>query len=287
MSPSARPRSFTSRSAAASSARCASRRVNSHERSAARSAPCQALRSVIACRQTSPIPASMSCSRAHPISSGGARSIADHPCPPGAWPHTILPIRAQGRTAEVSTAAQERSQSESDAMRERLRALIQERSVLRGTFTLASGVTSSVFFDLKRTALDAEGMRLIGVALAERLAGDPARYLGGLELGAVPVIMAAGLATGRHALIIRKSSKDHGTRKLIEGAFEPGAEVTVIEDVTTTGGSALAAVKVLRDAGCRVARVVTVVDRLQGAEAAFTAAGLAFDALYTRHDFGL
>ena len=173
--------------------------------------------------------------------------------------------------------------------RQELIAVIKRRSLRSGQeFTLASGRKSTVYVNLKPTMLDPEGARLIGAALAEKAAALNADCVGGLEMGAVPLVSAAaamsavaGQPVG--AMFIRKTAKDHGTRSLIEGLAEgetlAGRHVVVVEDVTTTGGSSLKAVAALREAGAEVAHVVTVVDREEGAGEAFAAAGVTLHAL--------
>ena len=168
--------------------------------------------------------------------------------------------------------------------RQELIAIIKRRSLRTGQeFTLASGRKSTVYVNLKPTMLDPEGARLIGAALASEAAALKADCVGGLEMGAVPLVAATAAMSavaGRPvaAIFVRKAAKDHGTQSLIEGLAEgetlTGRHVVVVEDVTTTGGSSLKAVAALRDAGAEVAHVVTVVDREEGAGEAFAAAGI-------------
>jgi len=185
--------------------------------------------------------------------------------------------------------------SDLTAIRDRLRTLIAERSVSRGTsITLASGKTSDFYVNMKATMLHAQGAHDIARLMIDALERYEVSYVGGLEMGAVPLAsaVAAISATGErplHAFFVRKSAKEHGTQSLIEGlpkgAALSGTAVAVLEDVTTTGGSALRAVELLRSAGADVRTVITVVDRLEGASEAFTAAGVPFTALLTARDF--
>jgi orotate phosphoribosyltransferase len=179
--------------------------------------------------------------------------------------------------------------------RQRLSDIIRRRSFRqKGAFKLASGRTSTLYFNLKPTMLDPEGARLIGAALAERAAALGGDLVGGLELGAVPLVSAvaamsavAGRPIG--AVFVRKAAKEHGTQSLVEGLADgeslAGRKVVVVEDVTTTGGSSLKAVAALRAAGAVVEHVLTVVDREEGAAEAFAAAGLALHALFRKSDF--
>src|SRR5919204_4042178 len=146
-------------------------------------------------------------------------------------------------------------------------ALIACGAVKFGRFKLASGATSDYYVDIKKASTDPNVLRLMGEGLGKRVGG--AQRIAGMELGAVPLAAAAALASGVPFLMVRKKAKDHGTASRIEGPFAAGEEVVVVEDVTTSGGSSIEAVKVLRDAGLKVTRVVTVVDREAGATKAF------------------
>jgi len=168
----------------------------------------------------------------------------------------------------------------------RLLSLLAERSAKRGTFTLASGRQSDLYIDCRLTTMHPEGLSLIGpLALAQLQAhGWTADAVGGLTLGADPVSYAIAYAsqlagTPVRAFTVRKEAKTHGTGKLIEGAFVPGDRVVVIEDVITTGGSALKAVDAIRAAGGVILGVLSVVDREEGGREALEAAGLAVTSL--------
>lgn len=174
--------------------------------------------------------------------------------------------------------------------RARLRDIIQEESLLKsGDFTLASGQKSSFFFDMKRTVYHPEGADLVGDLVLAALADIPVDAVGGLVVGAVPIValvVAKSAGTRNiHGFHVRKQAKDHGTANLIDGRLEPGARVVMFEDVTTTGGSVLQAVRAVRERGCTVETVVTIVDRLAGAEDNLRAEGLDLIALFTREDF--
>lgn len=168
----------------------------------------------------------------------------------------------------------------------RLLDLLAQRSATRGSFTLASGRQSDLYIDARLTTMHPEGLSLIGplglATLRER--GWTADSVGGLTLGADPVSYAIAYAsqlagTPVRAFTVRKEAKTHGTGKLIEGAFVAGDRVVVIEDVITTGGSALKAVAAIRAAGGVVLGVLAVVDREEGGREAIEAEGLAVDAL--------
>jgi orotate phosphoribosyltransferase len=179
--------------------------------------------------------------------------------------------------------------------RERLFELIRRLSFRQGgEFRLASGRMSTIYFNLKPAMLDPEGARLIGAALAGIAADLGADRVGGLEIGAVPLVAATAAmsAVNGHpvrAIFVRKAAKEHGTQSLVEGLAEgeslQAKHVVVVEDVTTTGGSALKAIDALRAAGAEVRHVVTIVDREEGASGTFAAAGITLHPLFRKSEF--
>jgi orotate phosphoribosyltransferase len=180
------------------------------------------------------------------------------------------------------------------ADRTTLEQLLLERSVRRGEFVLASGQRSSYYIDCRLTTMSAPGQALIGRLGLEaiRAAGWRPRSVGGLTLGADPVAYAIAAASAGDppqidAFSVRKEAKTHGTGRLIEGNFDPGDPVVVIEDVITSGGSALQAIEAVSGAGGKVLGVLAVVDREQGGRAKIEAAGLQVVALTTSSSLGL
>ncbi len=178
--------------------------------------------------------------------------------------------------------------------RARLISLLQRDALRTGTFTLASGRSSHYYVDGRKVTLSAEGAALIGAGVLEQLADLPAvSALGGLTMGADPIVgatlaMAGAQGQGHwRGFLVRKEAKAHGTGKLVEGPLEPGATVVIVDDVATTGGSSLQAVDAVEAIGCKVARVIVVLDRLEGAAAAFAARGLDFRSLTTIRDLGV
>jgi orotate phosphoribosyltransferase len=179
--------------------------------------------------------------------------------------------------------------------RSRLFEIIRDRSFRQGgRFTLVSGRTSTIYFNLKPAMLDPDGARLIGAALAGKAAALGATGISGLEMGAVPLVAAAAAMSAvaekpLRACFIRKQAKDHGTKSLIEGLAEgenlAGQSVVVVEDVTTTGGSAIKAVAILREAGAVVEHAITIVDREEGATEAFAEAGITLHPLFLKSEF--
>lgn len=166
--------------------------------------------------------------------------------------------------------------------------LLRERSLREGDFVLASGRRSDYYIDARITTMSGRGQMLIGrlglAALDE--AGWDAQAVGGLTLGADPVAYAiahAAALAGRplDAFTIRKQAKDHGAGRRVEGNLPDRASVVVVEDTVTTGGSALEAIAVLREAGASVLGVLAVVDRQEGGRERLAAEGLALRTLFT------
>ena len=180
------------------------------------------------------------------------------------------------------------------ASRARLFEIIRRRSFGRGEVTLASGRKSDFYFNLKPTMLDPEGATLLAELTYEALKDDKLDFIGGLEMGAVPLAGALAQISWIKghpiaAFFVRKKPKEHGAKLAIEGLTRDetlaGKRIVVVEDVTTTGGSAMKAVETLREAGANVSLVFTMVDREEGAAETFAAAGLPFRALYKAREF--
>ena len=177
---------------------------------------------------------------------------------------------------------------------DQLRRLLLERSVRRGDFVLASGQRSSYYIDCRPTTMSAEGQVLIGrLGLAAlRAAGWQPRSVGGLTMGADPVAYAIAAAswsgsTPIDAFSVRKEAKGHGTGRLIEGNFQAGDPVVVVEDVITSGGSAERAISAVAEAGGRVLGVLAVVDREQGGREHLAQLGYSVVSITTTSHLGL
>ena len=150
-------------------------------------------------------------------------------------------------------------------------ALLAQRSVRRGHFILASGKTSELYVDARITSMSAEGLSLIGPAglHAIRTAGWEVDAVGGMTLGADPIAYAISYASSLQppliqAFTVRKETKTHGTGRLIEGPLRKGDRVVVVEDVITTGASALRAIDAVTSAGGKIQGVLALVDREDG-----------------------
>lgn len=158
-----------------------------------------------------------------------------------------------------------------------LRALLRERSLIRESVVLSSGRRTSHYFDARQVLLDPEGAALAGALGYRRLASAAPRAVGGLTLGADPLvcaITAAAWADGEHwtGFFVRKEAKRHGLQQWIEGPFiEEGTPVAVVDDVLTTGGSLLAAVDKARRAGGVVVAALVAIDREEGGREAVEA----------------
>jgi orotate phosphoribosyltransferase len=145
---------------------------------------------------------------------------------------------------------------------ELIAALRDAEAVLFGEFELSHGGTSDYYVDKYRFETDPTCLRLVAEAYAERV-GDA--KLAGVALGAVPLVAATAVQTDSPYVIVRKAAKEYGTGNRIEGELDEGEEVVVLEDIATTGQSALDAVEALREAGATVNTVLVVVDREEGA----------------------
>ena len=181
-----------------------------------------------------------------------------------------------------------------DFDRGRLIALLKRDALRTGNFTLASGRKSHFYVDGRKVTLSAEGAAVIGAGVVSFLANRPdVSAIGGLTMGADPIIGAALAVAGARGLVglrgflVRKEAKSHGTAQLIEGPVAAGDTVIIVDDVATTGGSSLKAVDAAESLGCKVACVIVVLDRLEGAAAAFAARSLEFHSLATIRDLGV
>jgi len=176
--------------------------------------------------------------------------------------------------------------------RQALLELVGQQALEFGDFTLASGKKASYYLDCRKVTLDARGAQLVAAGMLELLADDMPPLVGGMAIGADPITGAILALAGARDLplrgvIVRKEPKGHGTGKLVEGPYQSGEQVVIVEDVVTTGGSSLRAIEHCEAAGLRVQRVLAIIDRLEGGREAFAQRGYELTTLLTIADFGL
>jgi orotate phosphoribosyltransferase len=191
----------------------------------------------------------------------------------------------------LHAAAKPTTKADLSRAKERLLEIIKRKSLLTegGPFKLASGAMSDYYLDLKPTMFDPEGAALIAEVVFHMLAeeGD-VDSIGGLELGAVPIVAAVCARSWPerpiNGFVVRKEQKGHGTDKKIDANFKDGNKVVLMEDVTTLGGSVMQAVRAVRQRGATVKRIITIVDREEGAGENLRKEGLELRAVFTRRD---
>jgi len=176
--------------------------------------------------------------------------------------------------------------------RAQLAARIAQTALLRGTFTLRSGRTSNYYLDKYLFSAQPDILRALGEMFAERIAattptGTTITKLAGAELGGIPLVASASMASGIPCVFIRNKRKDYGTEKQLEGTLRADDRVVIIEDVVTTGGQVLEAAQVICETGAEIARIICTIDREEGARAHIEGAGYDFDALFTIADLGI
>jgi orotate phosphoribosyltransferase len=177
--------------------------------------------------------------------------------------------------------------------RQRLKEIILEKSYRKGKFKLSSGLESDFYIDGKQTTLDAEGAYLCGKAIFDLVRNnpEPISAIGGMTLGADPLVTAASLVSFLEkapapAFIVRKESKGHGTEQYIEGLknMPEGGTVALLEDVVTTGGTLLQVIERVEAQGFKIGLVITVVDRQEGGAETLAEAGYPMKAIFTREE---
>ncbi len=194
--------------------------------------------------------------------------------------------------ADVQKGSSMRTPAQHAGDRKALLDLILEVSFDRREVTLTSGKKSSFYLDLRQTLMRPRGVELAGRLILDRLQSGPAvEAVGGMAVGAVPLVSAVLAAAAREpacanllGFFVRKEKKAHGLGRQIEGGFTPGQVVALVEDTTTTGGSTLDALDIVEAGGGKVARVLCLVDRGEGAAEAFAARGIQLEAIFGRAD---
>jgi orotate phosphoribosyltransferase len=183
--------------------------------------------------------------------------------------------------------------SNSASKRNDLKALIKEQGCFSdGPYKLSAGGTSDFYFDLRRVTMDPKGAALISELVLERL-NDVAKVVavGGMESGAIPIATAIALTSQYNksrilrAFFVRKTQKNHGTERMVEGHIQKGDVVAFVDDVTTSGKSVLSGIAAVEELGCRVEKVISVLDRETGAEERITQQDYKFEALFRASEF--
>ncbi len=174
--------------------------------------------------------------------------------------------------------------------RARLLEIFKSRAVSFGQFTLASGKQSPYYINSKRAIFNAEATWLLGDVLYQMTQAMNLQAIGGPEVGAIPMACAAAMRYHEHgrpieAFYVRRQAKTHGTQEMVEGVVRAGDRVAVVDDVLTTGGSVLQAIQEVERLGAKIAAVLCIVDRLQGAREAL--ARFSFVPIFTIRDFGI
>lgn len=163
---------------------------------------------------------------------------------------------------------------------------IAEVSLLHGEFTLRSGRKSSYYLDKYLFSTQPDILSELGAMFAERIP-ESATLLAGSELGGIPLVTAASLASGLPSLFVRNQKKNYGTAKQVEGQVASTDRVVIVEDVVTSGGQVLEAAGVIKDAGAEIVLILATIDRMEGGRENIEKAGYKFDALFTTEDLGV
>jgi orotate phosphoribosyltransferase len=176
--------------------------------------------------------------------------------------------------------------------RQRLIDLIKQHALQFGDFTLASGKKAGFYLDCRKLTLHPVGANQIGAGMLELLKSAMPNAIGGMAIGADPITAATITLAGQRDInllgfIVRKEAKQHGTGRQVEGPVASGMSAVIVEDVVTSGGSALKAVEAATEFGLHVSKILAVVDRLEGGREAIQAAGLQLETLVTVRDLGI
>ncbi|MBM3551340.1 MAG: orotate phosphoribosyltransferase [Alphaproteobacteria bacterium] len=176
----------------------------------------------------------------------------------------------------------------------RLHEIIESQSLKRGDFILSSGRSSKYLFQLRQTTMSPEGAALIGDIIVDYMNRVGLSCIGGLEMGAVPVVCAVSVmsfvkGSPKNAFFVRKAAKEHGARERIDGYVHDGAETLIIDDVATSGGSILKAIDGLKEesVNCSIAKALVIVDRQEGASENLARSGIELVSIFKKEDFDI
>jgi orotate phosphoribosyltransferase len=176
--------------------------------------------------------------------------------------------------------------------RAKLIELIRQHALQFGSFVLASGKTASFYLDCRQLTLHPQGANQVGAGMLKLLGSELPNAIGGMAIGADPISAATITLAGQmqidlRGFIVRKEAKQHGMGRQVEGPVTSGMTAVIVEDVVTSGGSALKAVEAAREFGLKVDRILAVVDRLEGGREAIESQGLQLETLLTVRDLGV
>jgi orotate phosphoribosyltransferase len=174
----------------------------------------------------------------------------------------------------------------------RLLELLKDKALKKGEVGLSSGRKSNYYIDGKLVTLDPEGAYLVAKIIIELIRGEQIDGIGGLTIGADPIVSATAAVSYAEsfpipAFIVRNGPKKHGMMKFIEGPIKKNSNVVIVDDVVTTGGSIFKAIEEVEKEGCKVVKVIAIVDRLEGAKERFAEKGYAFVSIFTKEDLEL
>lgn len=174
-----------------------------------------------------------------------------------------------------------------DELKKQLLEIVKKESVSRGEFILASGKKSNYYIDMRRTSLHPLGAKLIGEIIFNRIKDMDIDCIGGPTMGADPIVSAVSVASALSSkplpgFYVRKEAKSHGTMKMIEGIFEQGNRVIILEDVVTTGTSTLKTIKAVEAEGGKVVKVMALVDREEGGKESIQKEGYDFESIFRK-----
>ena len=170
--------------------------------------------------------------------------------------------------------------------REELATRIAETAILHGEFTLRSGRKSTWYIDKYLFTTRPDILTALGTLFAEKIL-QTTTLLAGAELGGIPLVTTASMATGLPCIFIRNQKKEYGTSKQLEGKLSTSDRVIIVEDIATTGGQVLEAAKTIQGLGATVELIIAVIDRREGARENIESAGFVFDSLFTAEDLGI
>lgn len=166
---------------------------------------------------------------------------------------------------------------------------ITDSALLHGDFTLRSGRKSKYYLDKYLFQTQPDILAALATLFAEKIAALPGGVdrLAGAELGGVPLVSATGIVADKPFILIRNQKKGYGTAKQVEGAMDKGDRIVILEDIATTGGQVLEVAQTLTEMGAKILKIISVIDRQEGARENIEAAGFGFDSLLTKSDLGI